>query len=100
MLAHLRRCFPQHTARLGEEKTRSAVRDGIARSSAYGIFAERDACLFVDLMFALGEDFDRSPSYPWARAILLGLDRKAPATRIDRLHDRALAWLRTQSGPG
>jgi hypothetical protein len=100
VLAHLRRCFPDHVAKVGEDQARAAIREGIARAEAYGITAERQVCVFIDLMFALGERFDRDPKYPWAPAILLGLDRKAPATRIDRLYDRALAWLRTQSAAG
>ena len=100
LLAHLQRCFPEHVGKLGEEAARSAIRDGIARAHGYGIVSERQVCIFIDLMFALGERFDRDPKHPWARAILLGFDRKAPATRIDRLYDRALAWLQTQSAPG
>jgi len=93
MLEHLRRHFPDHAARLGETKARSVVRDGMSRSAAYGIVSERGVCTYIDLMVAFGEDFDRSPKYPWAREILFGLDLKSPATRIDRLHDRALHCL-------
>jgi hypothetical protein len=100
VLAHLQRCFPEHVAKLGEEGARTAIRDGTARAHAYGIVSERQVCIFIDLMFALGERFDHDPKHPWASAILLGLDRKAPATRMDRLYDRALAWLRTQSAAG
>jgi hypothetical protein len=93
MLEHVRRHFPVHAGKLTEAKARSVIRDGMARSVAYGIVSERGVCTFIDLMVAFGEDFDRNPRYPWAREILIGLDLKSPATRIDRLHDRALFYL-------
>jgi hypothetical protein len=93
ILDHLRRHFPVHAAKLGETQARAVIRDGMRRSVVYGIVSERGVCTYIDLMVAFGEDFDRSPKYPWAREILYGLDLKSPATRIDRLHDRALSFL-------
>ena len=100
MLEHLRRHFPDHAAGLGETRARSVIRDGMRRSAAYGIVFERGVCAYIDLMVAFGEDFDRSPKYPWAREILFGLDLKSPATRIDRLYDRALLCLASAAGQG
>lgn len=88
MLMHLERFFPEHCEALGEENTRLLIEHGIERAATYDIVSERDVCLFIDLMLALGVDFDESDKYPWARELLT--DENAPEPRIDAVHDRAM----------
>jgi hypothetical protein len=89
---HVGTFFPKRVKALGTEKTEEAIRDGIARAAAYGIKAERDACLYIDLMFSLGRDFDKDPSLPFASEILSDPEVSA-ACRIDRVHRAALNFL-------
>ena len=93
MLMHLRKFFPDSVAAVDEEGARRLIRTGIARSATYSIVSERDVCLFIDLMFALGPGFDSDNSMPWASAILRGPLQRA-SRRMDQLIEAAMAALR------
>src|SRR3954469_13166811 len=67
---HLNRCFPDKCAVLGEARLRHVIRYGIERAASHGINLERDVCKFIDLMFAFGYGFDKSPDLPWVSPIL------------------------------
>ena len=85
---HLRRCFPQRWAALGEDAGRALIRHGIEGASRHGIVTERDVCKFVDLALVFGVDFDRERA--WAREILAGVDPRDPSAKLRRLHERAM----------
>ncbi len=91
VLEHLRESFPGKVQELGEAKTRESICDAVQKAKGHGLISERDACIFVDLTFKLGKDFDQDPQYPWAAEILEGRDRQPPATRADRLIEKANA---------
>lgn len=91
MLVHLGRYFPRRVAALGDAGARALIRTGIARAAGHGFVDERDVCRFVDLMVAIGPEFDREA--PWAVRLLA--DRTGdPGIRAVRLHEAGLAHLR------
>jgi hypothetical protein len=94
MLTHLRKFLADSVASAGETKAREMIRYGIARSSTYGMIAERDVCLYIDLMFVFGPDFDRDKRLPWASAILRSSALRESSQRMDKLHGAATAFLR------
>lgn len=94
ILAHLSRFFPKRCLELGEDGTRSMIRDGIKRASRHGFVTERDVCKYIDLMFALGSDFDRDPGLPWVVELLRDKDTRDGLTRMDRLCKAAIGHLR------
>jgi len=67
MTAHLRRFFPEWSRVSGEQGVVRTVRLGIGRARSYRITAERDVSRYIDVMAALGDDFDKEA---WAAAIL------------------------------
>ena len=96
--AEMRRSFErraaEHLARLpgcavGPEQAGPLVARGIARAAAYGIVAERDVVLFLELMARLGEDFDERPGLAWARALLASA-ALTPSARMQRVFDAAV----------
>lgn len=89
MLSHLQRCFPAECAALGEAGVRDTIRYGLERSRAYGLTAAREVCTYVDLMMALGRDFDQDPKLPWAADILNRGRWKDTATMVDQLYRTA-----------
>jgi hypothetical protein len=94
MLVHLKKFFqPQYDA-LGDERALEAVHYGTARAATYGMTSERDVCKYVDLMFALGRDFDTDPRFDWAQPILADPSLPSPGARINLLYDAALARIR------
>jgi len=90
MLVHLNRFFPEHCRALGDASMREAIDHGIERAETYGIVNERDVCLYIDLMFGFGRDFDTDPELPWAAEVLNDEQIAAPKQRINRLHEVAL----------
>jgi hypothetical protein len=87
VLAHAGRCFPDRTASLGEDAVRHLIRRGVERAACYGIVAERDVCMYVDLMLVFGADFDRENA--WARDIL-ATRGKDPSTTLRALYARGV----------
>src|SRR5262252_271362 len=88
MVVHVQECFPKRYEELGEPKVRQAVRHGIEQAGLYNLHGERDVAQYIDLMVALGLDFDTSPKTPWAAPILRSSVLTAEQ-KLDRLYDRA-----------
>jgi hypothetical protein len=82
---HVQRFFPESCAKLGPAATAQAVADGLARAREYGFSEPADACRFVDMVFALGPEFDRDPALPWAAELLAADDVTDPTERMDLL---------------
>jgi hypothetical protein len=89
MLVHLKRFFACQCAALDEATLRRTIRLGIERATHHGILAERDVCLFIDVMLMLGESFDCDPSLPWVRAILRDGHARGPSGTVDLLYETA-----------
>lgn len=89
MEQHLLRCFPGECAALGSEGVRETIRYGIERASSYGIDLERDVCKYIDLMFAFGRDFDRSPESSWAGPILTDPAYSTGTEKIEQVYAAA-----------
>jgi hypothetical protein len=94
MLTHLKKFFPAQYDGLGDERALDAVHYGIARAATYGMTSERDVCKYIDLMFALGRDFDTDPRFDWAQPILTNPGLPDPSARIELLYDAALTRIR------
>lgn len=73
---------------LPSEELRGVLSDGVERALKYRITSERDLTRFVNVMFALGFQFDTDKRYPWAREVL-SMPGVPMATRMDQLVDLA-----------
>lgn len=93
MTDHLFRCFPRESGALGEAVTRQAVVEGIAKAWRYAITGDGAVCLFIDLLFAFGPDFDTDPQYSWTHGILRDTSRD-PETRMRGIFDIGLCLTR------
>ncbi len=87
MLAHLRETFSEECATLDEPALIKLIHLGIDRAATYGIEAEDDVCLYIDLMMLFGQDFDRDPGLPWARAILQDGSWEDVSAKVNHLYD-------------
>ena len=94
MRDHLRRYFPDQCSRMDQPALRRAISDGIAKAHSHGFVNEADCCRYVDMMFALGRNFDTDPALPWAADILSDFSITDPSTRIEMLHEAACEHLR------
>jgi hypothetical protein len=90
MVIHLNQFFPEECEALGREGTGEAIHHALERAGHYGIVSERDICLYMDVMFAFGRDFDEHPDLPWAKEILNDEALSRPLERIDKLVDVAM----------
>ncbi|HKG92799.1 MAG TPA: hypothetical protein VKA84_12935 [Gemmatimonadaceae bacterium] len=86
---YLEAALPAECASLGAAAVRESVQTAIRKGRAYGLVEEYDFLRYLNLMYALGFDFDTSPAHAWAREIL---DRPGlqPRARMDLLTDATL----------
>lgn len=95
VLPLLRKHWPEECAALGEAAARERIESAVVRARRYGVVKEYDVLRFVNMTFALHEDFDTDERYPWAAAFLN--DPGIPGTRkMDRLCELTLEALRAQ----
>lgn len=93
MRDHLQQFFHAHCKALGPNGLDDAIHHGIDRAKVYGIVGQRDVCLYIDLMFSFGRDFDKDSKLPWVCEILTDRRRFTAKQRIDDLHARAITEL-------
>lgn len=86
MVKHLRGHFPEQTRSLDEQALLETIRHGVARAKSHGVLSEHDVGLYLNLVMALGRDFDRDPRIPWAQAILTGTELPDASWRMARLY--------------
>lgn len=98
MLAHVKELFPETCEKLGEKKTHDAIRYGTLNARKYCISSEHDVCIFIDVMFEYGADFDVDRELPWASQVLNDPAIWDPTYRINRLFDAAMEHEKDAAG--
>jgi hypothetical protein len=91
VIAQLKENFPAHLSSLKDSRLREIIHDGIERAASYGFITERHIYLYINLMFALGYDFDTNPQVPWASSILQSCE--SSEIRIAQLYDAAIGQI-------
>jgi hypothetical protein len=82
--------FPDETADLSVDALMASIDRGVDLASTYGVILEADIARFLELIVALGDDFDIQPSMRWIGEALRQSD-ESPAERLDAILER-LAW--------
>jgi hypothetical protein len=90
MVAHLAEFFPEKSKALGEADTRERIQEGAVKARRYGIVSEQDVCIYIDMMFEYGNDFDVDPELPWATQVLKDPEIKDSTYKVNRLFDAAM----------
>ena len=99
MVIHLGKFFAEECELLGENGTRQTIHYALERAGEHGIVSERDVCIYTDVMFAFGRDFDSDPKLPWAAQILKNESLKAsPSEKVDKLYETASANFQEATG--
>jgi hypothetical protein len=70
VMAHVREIFPKRVKVMGAQAARALIDRALARGKELGLKRERNLTLFVELYFALGEDWESMPGALWLRKIL------------------------------
>ncbi|MHC4605732.1 MAG: hypothetical protein ACYTAF_02195 [Planctomycetota bacterium] len=97
MVRHLWKHFPDFCKGLGPTLTREAVFEGIERAFRYGIWGDREVCLFIDLLFAFGPTFDVDEEYAWLHPILND-GMMDPYTKMQKIYATGLSLNRFHRG--
>ena len=98
ILKHLREYFPKHCEPLAEEEIRRIIRYGAERARGHGFTYIRSINLYLNLMFLLGSHFDTDLQLPWAAELIADRSIAHETPRIDRLYERASAYLDAVAG--
>jgi len=87
LFEHLKDFSPEKIRALGEAAVRKIIHYGIDRARGYDYFSELHICKYIELMFLLGQDFDKNPDIQWAGQILR--DRTlSSAEKINLIHQK------------
>jgi hypothetical protein len=85
---HVREYFSESYHAMGEEEVLASVRKALSKGREYGFDSEYDVVRYLNLMYALGFDFDRDIRYPWAGEILTD-PQLGGHTKVDALMQMA-----------
>jgi len=98
MVEHIKEFFPKYYEIHKEPLIRKVILYAVGRAESYNLITERDVCLYINLVFLLGSNFDTDPQLPWAAAILNDETITDSVTRIDKLHDKGMEYLDQVAG--
>src|ERR1041384_1822737 len=93
MLAHLKNFAPNHSKILSEDELRVVIRHGMKQAESHGFTSERSLRIYTELMLMLGAGFDSDPQLQWVAELLKDETITDEVTRIDRLQERAWAYV-------
>jgi hypothetical protein len=97
MVAHVERFFPASIREMDAADLRKTIRKEIEHAGRHGFVAQRDVCKFIDIVFALGRDFDENPEHVWAREILDEPEGADAPERMKRLTEAAISHLNREN---
>jgi len=91
MLEHVEGLFSALYSTLTEPLVRRVIRCGILRAERHGFVQEDNVCLFIDMMFTYGRDFE--VTMPWARKVLQDSSLTSSSERAEMLYSAAVEHL-------
>lgn len=92
MIGHIKKFAPARASSIGDEGVRDVVVKGVDQAELYDFDRRGSVCLFIEMMFMLGSEFDTDPQYPWA-AEILGDAQTEQMDRADRLYDKLMDYV-------
>lgn len=93
MVSHLKEVFAEECATLGDDALRDEIRYGMRRAEVHGFQSEYDICRYIDLMFALGSDFDANPDLSEIRDALHDPSIEDPTEHMDSVYQLGMEHL-------
>ena len=89
---HITTCFPELPAQISVETFRSIASYALDKGKIYEFNSEYDTCIYIDLLFIIGKNFDKDKDKPWAQRLLVQTNIPA-SDRLGRLLDMALIFV-------
>lgn len=99
MMHHLRQFAARYAEAMGPVKLRQFIRDGLQRTTAYGIKERGAVRLYLELMMMFGHDFDTDPLLPWGHEVLTNPQFSDEQVKADFLFHSATDYLQQIMGP-
>lgn len=98
MFRHVKTYFPNHFAIMNEEDIYHTIKYTFKKCKSYKFTTKRNLCLYLNMAFMLGSNFDNDPQYPWAKAILKGIKLKNSVRHIDDLKIKSQEIFNSMAG--
>ena len=95
MYMHVHKRFPNRCARLGEQKVRQRIREGMQRAEHHGMRRITDIAQFIRFMFVIHHSFDTCVRTRWAGSILRDTNL-LPEERLEKIRQLGAARTREQ----
>ena len=98
VVKYLRACYPDRCATYRVADFEVFVQNAIAKARRRNL-NNREIRKYVHVAFLLGEGFENSPEFAWAREVLTAPEYNDEGARIRALEDAVLEHFRTESAP-
>jgi len=93
VLVHVKRHFPEETDNKNDQELVEHIRQAGDRAAAYGLKAERDLYLFINISMLYGPCFDRQEKTAWTKDFLDDKDVSNSSQRVALLHAEVIRRL-------
>lgn len=93
LLEHVKTCFVEETDGKSDKEILGHIRQTLKRAEVYGIKAEKDLYLYINVSMLYGVDFDEQEETKWTADYLTDEDVSSPTLRMNRLHEEIVRRL-------
>lgn len=96
LLRHVRTHFVEETEGRTDQELLEHIGAAHLGAESYGIRAERDLYLYVNITVIHGLDFDRAEETAWTKEVLSDQTVSDPGQRMDRLYEAVIHRLEVE----
>lgn len=90
LLEHVKIKFVEETEGKSDMELIEHIRQALKRAEVYGLKAERDLYMYINVSMLYGPRFDQQEVTAWTRDYLLDEDVSSQSQRMERLHEEVV----------
>jgi len=96
LLEHVKTNFVEETEGKSDKELLEHIRQALKRAEAYGLKAERELYLYINVSMLYGPHFDQEEETAWTRDYLADEDVSSPSQRMSRLYEEVIHRLKME----
>jgi len=96
LLEHVKTHFVEETEGKSDKELLEHIGQALKRAEAYGLKAERDLYMYINVSMLYGPYFDQEEETAWTRDYLIDKDVSSPSQRINRLYEEVIYRLEVE----
>jgi hypothetical protein len=87
LLEHVKTHFVEETEGKSDKEILEHIRQALKRAEVYGLKAERELYMYINVSMLYGADFDEQEETKWTADYLTDEDVSSPTLRMNRLYE-------------